>query len=101
MREKLGRGFYVNNLYDMARLCKELALDDDNPAPFYVMQHVFSDIARHWEDRPIVVEEAKLVETEITKTIWILIDTIESGAPVEQVYNMLGEVLKSYQFLFR
>ena len=83
LREKLEQGFYVNNLCEMASLCKNLALDANNPVPFFVMEHIFSDIAKYWEDRPLPVEDAKLVEGEMIKPLKDLIDGIEANTSGE------------------
>ena len=85
----------------MASLCKDLALDTVNPVPFFVMQHIFSNIARYWEDKPLIVEEARLVETEIVKPLKDLIDGIEANASSEQIVHLLNKVVSSYLFLFR
>ena len=100
LREKLERGFYVNNLYDMARLCKSLALDTTNPAPFFIMENIFPGIAKYWEDRPVIVEEAKLVEVEMTKSLKELMDGIEANASSEQIVHLLNKAVSSYMFLF-
>ena len=100
LREKLEQGFYVNNLYEMARLCKSLALDADNPTPFFVMEQIFLDVARYWEDKPLIVEEAKLVEAEMIKTLRDLIDGIEANASSEQMFHLLNKIISSYKFLF-
>ena len=100
LREKLEQGFYVNNLYAMARLCKDLALDTVNPVPFFVMQHIFLNIARYWEDKPLVVEEARLVEMEMIKPLKDLIGGIEANASSEQIVHLLNKAVSSYMFLF-
>lgn len=100
LRERLAKGFYVENLYEMARLCRDLALDTSRPTPFFVMQHIFSDIARYWEDKPIVVEEARLVELEIAKPLEDLISGIEANASNEQIIHLLNKAVSSYMFLF-
>ena len=100
LREKLERGFYINNLYEMAHLCKNLALDTTSPAPFFVMQHIFLNIARYWEDKPLLVEEAKLVEGEMIKPLKDLINGIEADASSEQIIHLLNKAVSSYRFLF-
>ena len=100
LRERLAKGFYVDNLYEMARLCRDLALDTSRPTPFFVMQHIFSDIAKYWEERPLSVEEAKLVEVEMTKPIKDLIGGIKANASSEQIVHLLNKVVSSYMFLF-
>ena len=101
LREKLGRGFYVDNLYEMARLCKSLALETDYPASFFIMEQIFKGIARHWEDNPIIVEEAKLVETEIIQPVKNLLDGIEANTSKAQIIELLNNVVSSYMFLFK
>ena len=101
LREKLDKGFYVDNLYEMARLCRNLALETDNPAPFFIMEQIFRGIAKYWEDKPIIVEEAKLVENEIVKPVKDLFDGIEANASSEQIIDLLNKTISSYMFLFK
>ena len=101
LRKKLEQGFYPDNLYVMARLCKDLALGTVSPVPFFVMQHIFSDIARYWEDKPVIVEEAKLVEVEMIKPLKNLMEGIEANASSEHINYLLNKVVSSYLFLFR
>ena len=69
LRKGLNKGFYVDNLYEMARLCNDMALESKNPTPFFIMRKIFLGIANYWEERPVIVEEAKFVEVELKKTI--------------------------------
>jgi type III secretory pathway component EscR len=85
----------------MALLCKDLVLDTDNPTPFFVMWHIFSDIARYWEDKPLSVEEAKFVETEMMEPLKNFIEGIEANASSEQMNHLLNKLVSSYLFLFR
>jgi len=101
LRERLEQGFYINNLYEMSRLCKALALESNSPAPFFIMQKVFSGIADYWDEKPVIVEEAKLVQVELAKSLRELIDAIENSATDEQVMNLTNKVASSYLFLFR
>jgi len=84
----------------MASLCKDLALGVTSPAPFFVMQHIFLNIARYWEDKPLLVEEAKLVEGEVIKPLKDLIGGIEANASGEQIIHLLNKAVSSYMFLF-
>ena len=100
LREKLEKGFCVKNLYEMARLCKDLALDNDNPAPFFIMQKIFSGIVNYWDNGPIDADEAKLVEIELRKSLGNLIEMLESKAKNEEITGMLNKVVSSYLFMF-
>lgn len=101
LREKLKQEFNTDNLYEMSRLCKALALESNSQAPFFIMQKVFSDIADYWDENPVIVEEAKLVQDELAKSLRELIDAIENSATTEQVMNLTNKVVTSYLFLFR
>jgi hypothetical protein len=101
LKEKLDQGFYVENLYVMARLCKSLALDLHCPTPFFVMQQIFSGIASYWDDKPLKVEDAKLVEGELVGPLKDLVDAIETEAPDEQVNPLVNRLVRAYLFLFR
>ncbi len=101
LKEKLEKGFYVDNLYEMSRLCKDMALGSNNPTPFFIMQKVLSGIADYWDDRPVVVEEAKLVQVELNESIRRLVDALESDASPREVMELSNKVVSSYYFLFR
>jgi len=99
-RERLRQGLYLHNLYEMAQLCKTLALDTIHPVPFFVMEHIFLDIARHWEDKPLPVEEAKLVESKMIKPLEELVEGIEANASSEEAFNLLNRVVSAYLISF-
>lgn len=100
LRENLKKGFYVDNLYEMSHLCRNLALDTASPTPFFVMQYIFSNIARNWEDRPVTVEEAKLVESKMTEPLENLIEGIIADASSAEMFDLLNNVVSAY-FLSR
>ena len=84
----------------MAGVCKSLALDTASPAPFFIMEHIFLDIARYWEDKPLPVEEAKLVESQLIEPLEDLIDGIVANASSEEVFNLLNRVVSAYLIAF-
>jgi hypothetical protein len=98
LKEKLEQGFYVDNLYDMARLCKDMAMESKNPAPFFIMQKIFSGIADYWDNNPIIVEEAKIVEGGVLQGIKELIEGIENNMSGDQMQNIMNKVVSSYLF---
>jgi len=100
LREKLEQGFYADNLYEMARLCKDMALESKNPVPFSIMQKMFSYIADYWHDRPVIVEEARLVEAELKEPLRHLIDALEKKAANEKINELVDKAVSSYMFLF-
>ena len=96
LQDRLEKGFYVDNLYVMAGLCKTLALNSDYPAPFFVMQQVLLGIAKDWEDRPLPVDEAKSTENKIKDYLAHLIRAIRLGASNETIYNILNNIVSVY-----
>lgn len=96
LQKKLGREFYLNNLYDMAKLCSELALDCSSPAPFFVMRHIFLDIAGHFQGRPLSVREAKLTKDRVVGPIEDLIEGIRAEAASEEILALLNDVVSAY-----
>jgi hypothetical protein len=64
------------------------------------MQHIFSNMVSSWEERPLTVEEAKIVEIEMIKSLKDLILGIETSASSEQIVHLLNKAISSYMFLF-
>jgi hypothetical protein len=60
------------------------------------MQHVFLGIAKNWEDRPLPVEEAKLVENKMMEPLIHLVKAISLNASNETIYNILDNIVATY-----
>ena len=65
LQDRLEKGFYIDNLYGMASLCKSLALNSEYSVPFFVVQQLLLDIVRDWEERPLPVEEAESLQNKM------------------------------------
>jgi hypothetical protein len=85
----------------MAALCKSLALDTPSPAPFFFMRNIFLDIARHWEDVPLPVEEAEQVELKMLEPLEELVERLKADASVEEIFNLLNRVVSAYLISFK
>ncbi len=101
LKKKLELGFYVNNLYEMARLCHDKALENKYSASFFIMQKIFGGIADYWEKGPVIVEEAKLVQKELSEPIVELINAIEVESHNDKIMTLTNKLVSSYLFLFR
>jgi hypothetical protein len=64
------------------------------------MEHVFLGIARHWEDRPLPVEEATLVESKLRKPLEDLVEGLEANASSEEIYILLNRIVSAYLISF-
>lgn len=100
LREKLKKEFYVDNLYEIAYLCRSLALDTGSPAPFFLLEHIFKDMARRWEDVPLTVEEAERVKSKMIEPLEGLVGKLEADAPAEEVFDLLNGVVSAYLISF-
>lgn len=77
-----------------------LASDTIYPATFFVMGSIFLDIARHWEERALPVEEAERTARQMTKPLGDLIQGIETQVSDEVVLNLLNTVVSAYLVSF-
>jgi len=100
LREGLKKGFYLDNLYELARICRSMALDTTSPAPFFIMEYIFLDIVQHWEGKPLLVEDAKLVEAKIMEALEGLIEGLVADAPSEEVFSLLNRIVSDYLIVF-
>lgn len=98
LRDRLAKGLYVDNLEEMAAICKQLALDTKYPVPFFILNCIFSMIALDW-DRALSVEEAKRVETELRTPIDQLLNSLD-GDDATEIYFRIQDLVSKYLTLF-
>ena len=96
LKERLKKGLYINNLYEMATLCRRQAMDTSVPLPFWVLDRIFLDIAYAWEDRPLPVEEAERLQKRILAPIRDVMTAIEKRASPAELYRLLNTLLVAY-----
>ena len=96
LRDKLKEGLYLNNLWELARLSGNLAMDTPHPLPFFVMRQVFLEIATNWDERPLPVDEANLVRSKITKPLEDVIEAIEADVSKEELFDLLNKFVSGY-----
>lgn len=101
LKEKLKKEFYVDNLYEIAYLCRSWALDTGNPTPFFLLEHIFQDMARRWEDVPLTVEEAERVKSKMIEPLEGLVGGLEADAPAEEILDLLNGVVSAYLISFK
>ena len=54
------------------------------------------DIARRWEGKPLLVEDAKLVERKMIKPLEDLVASLEAGTSNEEIFDLLNSVVSAY-----
>ena len=89
LRDMLGKGLYLDNLWELARVCRSLAMDASHPLPFFVMRQVFLEIANNWDERPLPVEEATYIGSKIAKPLEDLLVGLECGASAAELFDLL------------
>lgn len=93
LKKKLDRGFFADNLYEMASICENLSRDPSVAPAFYILRSVFLEIARDWNDRPLPVEEAGKVQEKLQMPIKEVIRCIETLQSKEVLFNSLTKVV--------
>ena len=90
----------MDNLSEMSVLCRTLALDGKSPTAFFVLEKVLSRIADDWEDRPLTVEEAQYVESQLRPQVERVMDAITFGKPAQAQLDALDTLVSAYIILF-
>jgi len=96
LKEKLGKGFYVENLYEMASLCKRLAKDSAYALAFHVLWSIFIDIARDWDGRPLPVDEATKVQQKLEAPIREVIQRLEAFRNKQELFDSLTKLVAAH-----
>lgn len=94
LMSNLDKGLFLNNLYEMIRMCDQL--NKTIPLPFYVLESIFSNIARSWDEQAVPVEEVKLAETKLVEPIKHVLDLIKEKASDKDLYRALNQVVLGY-----
>lgn len=89
------RGLYVNNLYDMARLCGT-AKRKSNTVLFDVLEGIFYDLAHNWDERPLPESEVKSVESKILKPLLQLVEKVNVGSSEKELFQLLTDIILKY-----
>ena len=95
LEEKLDKGLFVNNLRDMARICVDLARNEEPATAFYVLRSIFLDVASDWDERPLSPEEVERVESKLMPSILEVIYTLKNREPVETICHALDLAIKN------
>jgi hypothetical protein len=93
VQEELAKGLYVDNLYEMARECMRIAEEAKDPLAFYVLAHVFGDIARDWDERPLPAVEVEEMELRIGSPLRRVITAIERDHEPAQLHDGLNSLV--------
>lgn len=96
LKQSLQNEFYVDNLFGLADICRKLALECNTPTPFFVMGQIFSNIAQNWDDKPLSVEFAAKIKSELMTPINHIIKIIELEGSEQQIFYWVNNLIVSY-----
>ena len=95
LAQDLKKNFCADVLFDVARKCRNLALDTLNPAPFFVLEKVLAGVAENW-DRPLDVDEASQTKDKLLKPIVDLLDALALDSPNEDLLYLCNRLVSVY-----
>lgn len=93
LKENLGKGFFVDNLYEMASICEKLMKDSARAPAFYILRSVFLDLARDWDERPLPAEEVTKVQEKLEMPIREVIEGLEALWSKEALFESLRKLV--------
>lgn len=93
LREKLSKGFYEDNLYEMASICKRLTEDHVHAPAFYILRSLFLDIALDWHGRAIPVEEAIRVQQTLEMPLKEVLEALQGACSKESLFDSLAKLV--------
>lgn len=95
LEKMLKKGLYVNNLYDMARLCGT-AKRKSNTLVFDVLEGIFYNLAHNWDERPLPESEVKFVESKLLNPLLQLLDKAKAGSSEKELFQLLTNIILNY-----
>ena len=95
LAQDLKKNFCADVLFDVARECRNLALDSLNPAPFFVLEKVLVGVANYW-DRPLDVDEASEIESKVLPAVTDLLNALAVGTPNEDLLRLCNRLVSVY-----
>ncbi len=95
LAQDLKKNFCADVLFDVARKCRNLALDSLNPAPFLVLEKVLAGVAENW-DRPLDVDEASETRDKLLPPTVNLLCALTLDSPHEDLLHLCNRLVSVY-----
>lgn len=92
-REKLGEGFYVNNLRDVVGILRSLSRVTSWPTACFVLQTVALGMVYDWDKQPVTSDKADSVGAQLQPAFCKVLDLMVDGAGVEEMCAALDELV--------
>jgi hypothetical protein len=93
LKEKLDKGFFVRNLFEMAKICENLMKDNSTSPVFYILRSIFLDIAKDWDDRTLPVKKALEIENKLKITIRATLDELDTHKSRQALFESMVKLV--------
>jgi hypothetical protein len=92
-RELTGKGFYYDNLVEMAECCRQ-ENHPDRVLSAYILNRVFTQLADELGDGPVVMSELRKLEARYRTTLNFVLEKAIAGAPQEEQNKKFVELIQ-------
>jgi hypothetical protein len=92
-RELTVKGFYYDNLVEMAEHCRE-EVHPDRILSAYVLNRVFVQLADDLGDGPIIMNELRKLEARFRNMVNLALEKAIAGAPQDEQNRILIEIIQ-------
>ena len=99
LENMLKKGLYINNLYEMARLCG-IAKRKSNTVVFDVLESIFYDLAHNWDERPLPKSEAEFIESKLLNSLLQVVEKVNTGSTEKEILQLLTNIILKYAHIY-
>jgi len=93
-RDRLDKGFYVNNLYELAKVFGQMSSSTKWPATAcFALRQIALIIAYDWDGRPLPTAEAQSVDAQLRPLFSEVLSLMAEDTDVEELYATLDRLV--------
>ena len=96
LAQKLQQGLSVNNLRALVDRCRALSQESNDRVALYVLESVFADILRDWDERALSPQEVEKAEEAIVNPSLRLLECLRGNRPLEAEMKILEELVSNF-----
>ncbi len=94
--QKLHQGLSVDNLRELVHLCRPLIKQGNHRVALYILQSLFFDLLRDWDERALSPQEVQKAEEAIVKPSLGLLECLQGKRPLEAEMKILDELVSNF-----
>ncbi|MDP3954885.1 MAG: hypothetical protein Q8Q15_00800, partial [bacterium] len=101
-KEKIKEGLFVNldHLQEIGRLSHDLSQDTGDYLVFRTLSQICREFCRYWEEEPLTVEDAQLIDTSMRDSMISLIEITDGSGPAIEIMESLNTLVLAYDQCF-